>query len=211
MYLLAMVTLTKFLPSHSSIRALSKLRGEIVVYRPKKTVCGVTSLYLKDESELTVKLVVDYSDVVFKFEAFCISAEIENISSIDELEEHIKISEWSILCGLFRFEWRRPAIVGEFPNSNVKVVGEVGTRYEVPRSASSFSVSMVGIAFGIYLNISPYAVIMCDDEDPISLRTFDSSEEIDKYIRGCEIISLRNIESWSNDIDESYPYNVLLE
>jgi len=195
-----MVTLTRFLPAPNIIKTLGELRGAVTVSRLSKPIGGVTRLFLRDANRLSLTLCVDYNDVAFKFEVFGLIAEPAPWPSSTTIEV-AQVRGWEVLQCLFRFEWQRPANPGEVPDHYEQIVGERGSRQEVPSSASLSAVSMVGIAFCDAVRERPIAVITYADDDPLSLCVFDEAEQIDLAIRGCEMVRTDNFEGWSAQLD----------
>jgi hypothetical protein len=198
-----MVALTTFLPPSQSFDTLARLRGVVGVLRPANTIGGLTRLFLKADSDVSVSLSVDYRDVVFKFECFNMVVDESLPSSFATAHQIAVVSGWDTVKCIFPFEWRRSAVPGEVPVDREQITRERGERKDISSTASAVCVSMVGIAFWNTIRDQPIAAIVSDDDNvPGTLRICEKSEEITAAIDGAELVSADEAQRWVSQLEQ---------
>jgi hypothetical protein len=192
-----MVALKSFLPDTQTFEALARLRGIVRVLRPANIVGGLTRLFLKADSDVSVSLSVDYHDVVFKFECFNLVVDESLPASFATAHQIAVISGWDTVKCIFPFEWQRSAVPGEVPVDWEQITRERGKRKKIPGTASAVCVSMIGIVFWNAVRDQPIAAIVSDDDNtPCSLRICEKPEEIAAAIDGAELVSADEAPRW---------------
>ncbi|MFP3757692.1 hypothetical protein [Cupriavidus sp. SIMBA_020] len=149
----------------------------------------------------SIRVAVDYEDVVFKFECFGLMID----SSVDDVgpnaKNMIEFDGCQVIKCLFRFEWERPAQGNEVPAGWEKFVRQRGREADIQRTASSACVSMVGLIFAGLAPGSPTVTLVVNDDEPGTMRLLVTRDEILSFIRECEIVALEEVQKWVDKID----------
>lgn len=194
-----MADVKKFVLNDFQLSLLSGLREPLVVREPVKRIGGRSMLTLDAAGGSSVRLRVMDHSVAFKFEVFELFVEPRKEPPEFHFLEIRRIAQWDTLKCVFRFEWQRPATVGEVPSHYEKIVGDRGPKAKVPKKAISSAVSTVGIAFSKGRS-PPKAAIMNSDDDPMTLCVLDDTAEIRSAIQDCEVVDLRDVPRWLADL-----------
>jgi hypothetical protein len=195
-----MVKLVVFLPHDNSLSCLGHLHGTIRVIQSSDFLCGATELLLVSDNDFSLRILVDYNDVIFKFECFCLEAEVVSQNLWRNSREVTKIEGWQYIKCMFRFEWERPALSGEVPVHWEQIVRRRGKRQDISDTATDVGVSMIGIALWNSAENSPIALILSDDVDPATLRVCTKKDEITSFISECECVDLNNVKLWATKL-----------
>lgn len=73
----------------------------------------------------------------------------------------------------------------------------------MPVTASAAGLYLKGIAFSLS-NTEPLAIIMVDDDIPLSLIILTSKKDIDEIISKCECIQPSKLDEWVMDLSQEW-------
>jgi len=191
-----MVTTTIFLPNKEGFSYLGDIHGGVRLLQPSNLIGGATELLLVTENDFSVRLFVDYTDVVFKFECFSLMVDVSPAVTWLNAEEVAILSKWNAVKCLFRFEWERPALPGEVPEHWEQVVRHRGKRPGALDQITAICVSMVGVVFLNSAQDSTITSILIDDSDPATLRLCRIRDEIETFMAECECVELEKVQPW---------------
>lgn len=192
-----MVTICSFLPDERGLLCLERLQGMVQVLHQSNLIGGANELLLVAENGYLVRLYVDYTDVVFKFECFGLMAEPLMSSPWQDAEKVGLFGNWQRIECLFRFEWERPALSGEVPPHWDQVVRHRGKRSDIPNVATAIGVSMVGLLFWDVEQGVPVASFVIDDEEPATLRLVDANGDLGGLLSECERVFIDDVSQWN--------------
>ncbi len=196
-----MVRPAVFLPHDNSFSCFRRLHGAIQVMQPSVLIGGPTELLLVADDNFSLRIVVDYNDVAFKFECFGLEAEVASQTSGVNNREVTKLQGWQSIKCMFRFEWERPALPGEMPAHWEQIVRRRGKRQDVSDTATDIGLSMVGIIFWNAAENLPVALILSDDNDPTTLRICIKQDEMTELMSECECVDLDEVPLWIKELD----------
>lgn len=137
-----------------------------------------------------------YRDVAFKFEIFEINfRECKDLKMIPN-RVVVTLSDWRRIECLFRFNWERLAATGELPPACDPLVQDWGRLANVPAEFVNLGVSMVGLLFCDEKADEYVALVVSDDDDPISFFISTDRRVISERILEYERVTLEHIDSW---------------
>jgi hypothetical protein len=197
-----MVEVIKYLPDDMELSFLRQIHHPIVISRPEKRIGGLSTIVLEQPGAQSFCLRVTAHTVAFKFEVFRLRVEPWTGQVDRKLIEMSRIVEFDSLKCLLRFEWVRPALQGEIPAHFEQIVGERGRRQDIRSSATKVAASMVGLAFYKAKSNLPTTVILNSDDDPVTLRVLDKTNDIEQAISDCEALRTAEIEQWAGSIGQ---------
>lgn len=200
---MAMVAIKLLLPSAQDIDRLRRLRHPLRLYKSRDLLNSRhAALFLRgDKDDNSVKVTVEYADVVFKFEIFNLVLG-DSKSSLPVLGEMATLEGWDQVRCVIACQWLRPAIAQEVPSSLEKIVYQRGLRDEIPSTATAIGISMVGIVFHDAAQNSPIGMIFTDDSDPCSLLLSRNPDEIREFTSTCETVPLADFAEWWRDLEK---------
>jgi hypothetical protein len=199
---MAMVIFAAFLPSHNELFCLRRLYAPIRVFQPSCLTVGTNELLLASANDYSIRLSVDYNDVIFKFECFSLKTESTLLSSWPSASVIAILDGWHIITCLFRFEWEREALNGEVPINLKQIVRQRGIRNNISNAATAVGVSMVGLEFWDVEKGMPIASIISNDDDPATFRIYRESCEIKALNNECECVKLDEVAQWSENLKD---------
>jgi hypothetical protein len=195
-----MVKQKAFLPSKDSIAWLAQLSTPVSVLRQRESVAAPPVTLVLSSNENAVRVSASYNDVVFKFECFRLEIDLVPPESWQNMEEVDRFEGGLAIKCLFRFEWERPACLGELPSHWEQVVRSRGKRQDISEKATALCVSMVGLVFGDIGQEGAAISIVCDDDTPATLRICREPEDLRVLIDECECVELNDVHKWKEEL-----------
>lgn len=205
---MAMVTIRILLPTNEEIKRLAaivpplriaecRFRGEENLPR---TPDRHAALFLcSNNDRFNLKVEVEYRQVLFKFEIFSLA--ISTMAAVPtDLIEVGRIERWDQIDCVLAFEWERPAATGEVPADWQQIVARRGLRGEIADTATAIGVSMVGIVFRNSITTSPAGMLYTDSDDPCSLLLSCDANEIGRFTKNCELVTIEDFPRWKRDL-----------
>lgn len=194
------MTILIFTPKLEELLCLKSLTGAPRICEFSEGL-GRSVLLLCDKST-AIGLRVAYRYVVPKFECFGIFVQGAIDATVSPIHTHeiARLTECADVRCLFRFEWKRPARVGEVPPNWEQTIVERGRRSGISSDASAVCVSMVGILFS---NPSEMVLIKLDDENPATLLVQSKIDRADSFLEECEGVFLADAIEWLQNCRDS--------
>lgn len=199
-----MVNSAIFLPAENDLACLGELHGHTRVLRQRfededfNRILHRVLIVSNDGKGVCIHS--DYGDVEFKFECFFLKV----FSCAPDLwDETIEISEvegWHTVKCLFQFEYERPAVKGEVPESWVQVVRKRAKKIEIPEEATAIGCALVGIVFWNSVKRFPVLLVAngdIDGDDPTAIQVSQERQMIEFFMESCESINLEDVPKWA--------------
>ena len=190
-----MVKLTNFLPDRSDLNQLTRLNGVLTLSRRAHPIGGTSTVFV-NSPERGVSITTRYCTIVFKFEIFGLFVEPLHKLAGDAHVEVMQVSEWDRIRYLARYEWQRPAVLGEVPAGYRLVVGESGRKKNIPANVTALGVSLVGTVLWNTASACPRCIISIDEVDGNIIKVLDASAKMLDQIDNCDLIELNELESY---------------
>ncbi len=182
-------------PSASTIEAAIGLNPPMDLIEHYPRTFGRSSLWFVG-AEFCSAAKMAYRDVAFKFEIFEINlGECKDLKTIPT-RVVATLSDWRRIECLFRFNWERLAATGELPPACDPLVQDWGRLADVPAEFVNLGVSMVGLLFCNKGADEYVALVVGDDEDPISFFVSTDQRTISDRVSGYERVRLDQIDAW---------------
>ncbi len=177
-------------PKKEMLSLLANIEGKCEVYVFKPT-SALTGLYIFLNQNMTLRVDVKYTDVIFKFE--CFSLDFQEIKDFLPDSKYTKICDVSFkeIKTYVRYGWERPFLPGEENSYNSETIIEVGKKKDIPTSAVAMCSSLTGMVFFDDLQ-KPILLIAHDINSTVEMIISQDYQDIISYIGKHEEFSLED-------------------